>query len=148
MTFNTAKWLDLDEFMIFVARRIQNTSSAGSSQPRSPSRSYSQPIVSPPIIKCEPTPDSLQDLLDCAVPDDRVSACRQKWKIPSFVGSGGTSSAQSPEVIEISDSEESNPPPRPLVHAWGRVLQFHTVTSTFYRHQACLRHEGILIQFP
>jgi hypothetical protein len=127
MTFNTAKWLDLDEFMIFVARHIQNASSAGSRQsngvqPRS--HSHSQPITSVPIIKCEPTPDSLQDLLDCAVPDDHVSACRQKRKIPSLVSSSGTSSAQSTdamiqsrEVIEISDTEESNPLPRPLAHA-------------------------------
>ena len=122
MTFNTAKWLDLDEFMIFVARRIQNTSSTGSrqsngGQPRS--RSLSQPTISVPIIKCEPTPDSLQGLLDCAIPDDHVSACRQKRKIPSGTPSAPNRDAiiQSPEIIEISDSEESNPPPRPLVHA-------------------------------
>jgi len=67
-------------------------------------------------------PDSLQDLLDCAVPDDHVSAYHQKGKIPSLVD--GTSSAQSrdavihsPEVIEISDSEEPNLPPKPLVRA-------------------------------
>ena len=132
MTFNMAKWLDLDEFMIFVARHIQNASSAGSRQsnsvqPRWPPHLHSQPITSVPIIKCEPTPDGLQDLLDCAVPDDHVSACRQKRKIPSLVSSSGTSSAQSMdamiqsrEVIEISDTEESNPLPKSLAHMEGR----------------------------
>ena len=122
MTFNTAKWLDLDEFMIFVARCIQNTSSTGSrqsngGQPRS--HLLSQPTISVTIIKCKPTPDSLQGLLDCAIPNDHVSACHQKWKIPSGTPSAPNRDAmiQLPEIIDISDSEESNPPPRPLVHA-------------------------------
>ena len=120
MTFNAAKWLDRDEFMIFVARHIQNNNvvesrKSNSGQPRS--RSHPQNIVSAPIIKREPTPDSLQDLLDCAVPDGYVSACRQKGKTPILVGGSSAQSRdvvpiQSPEVIEISDSEESNLPPK------------------------------------
>ena len=124
MTFTAAKWLDLDEFMIFVARRIQQSNGG---QHRSHLHD-SQPIISAPIIKREPAPDSLLASLDCAVPDNHVSACCQKRKIPSLAG--GKSSAQSrdltskaalplqsPEVIEISDSEESNLPPKPLVHS-------------------------------
>jgi hypothetical protein len=60
MTFTAAKWLDLDEFMIFVARRIQQSNGG---QHRSHLHD-SQPIISAPIIKREPAPDSLLASLD------------------------------------------------------------------------------------